>query len=257
VGPLLAADEMGQPDRQAVVERLSGIEKYPALFAEAFPGRGLSPATLAEALAVYQASLIAGGSAFDRSHSSGEGDRLSAEEQWGWTVFTGKGGCVSCHRVEQSAALFTDHLFHNTGVGWRRTGERAKDVQLAVAPGQTIALSVALIENLFGTAPADEGRFEVTGREQDRRAFRTPSLRNVALTAPYMHDGSLSSLEAVVDYYNRGGAGDLHQDPRIRPLGLSIQEKRALVAFLRSLTSPEAARLASEARAAAVDSGAR
>jgi cytochrome c peroxidase len=113
-----------------------------------------------------------------------------------------------CHTIQETYALFTDNLFHNLGVGLSPEGEIT-----------------------------DTGRFSQTGQERDKGAFRTPSLRNVALTAPYMHDGSLKTLKEVVDFYIGGGSSNPHLDPQIKPLThLTRQEREDLVAFLESLT---------------------
>jgi len=117
-------------------------------------------------------------------------------------VFRGKGNCTSCH----VGPNFTDERFHNTGIAWR-------DGSLQ-----------------------DEGRSAVTGKLDDRGAFKTPTLREIARTAPYMHDGSLVSLEDVVEYYDRGGNANPALDSELRPLKLTASEKRSLVAFLRALS---------------------
>ena len=111
---------------------------------------------------------------------------------------------------------FTAHDFLNTGIGFQSEARRAVETP---------------------DAPADRGREEVTHIQEDRYKFRTPTLRNVELTAPYMHDGSIKTFEDVIAYYNAGGSDDLEKDPRVKPLGLSDEEQKALVAFLKSLTS--------------------
>ncbi len=254
-GPLLAADEMGQPDAQSVVRRVAALPGYTALFDAAFPGRGLTSTTFAEALAAYERSLTAGAAPFDRWYFAGDGAALPALAREGWQLFRGKAGCVACHRVATDHALFTDQRFHNIGTGWPQR-PLWDAVRLDVIPGQETLVPAAIIAELSGPHASDEGRFEVTHRPEDRRAFRTPSLRNVALTAPYMHDGSLATLREVIEYYDAGGTPDPGKDGHVRPLRLSQREKEALLAFLESLTSPQAERLAREARADAVPTGA-
>jgi cytochrome c peroxidase len=122
-------------------------------------------------------------------------------EKAGLLVFRGKGGCSGCH----IGSNFTDERFHNTGVAWR--------------DGKLV----------------DEGRFLVSENPRDRGAFKTPTLRDVARTAPYMHDGSLATLEDVVEFYSEGGHANPNLDTRITPRQFSPTEKRALVAFLGSL----------------------
>jgi cytochrome c peroxidase len=112
-------------------------------------------------------------------------------------------------------------------------------------------VSLKELSELFGDEPIDQGRFEVTGYHADRFAYRTPSLRNVELTPPYMHDGSLPTLEAVVDFYERGGIDNPGKDPLVYPLQLDAADKRALVAFLRALTGANVEELAAQARSAA------
>jgi len=117
-------------------------------------------------------------------------------------LFRGKGGCTACH----TGPNLTDEKFHNTGVAWQN--------------GHL----------------ADEGRFALSGNARDHGAFKTPTLRDVARTAPYMHDGSLATLEDVIDFYSEGGRPNSYLDAEIRRRRFTPQEKRALAAFLRSLT---------------------
>jgi cytochrome c peroxidase len=161
----------------------------------------------ARALASYQRSLISADSAFDRYRYGHDRSALTPAAQRGLALFQTKAGCAACHQIRDDYATFADSDFHVTGVGYSAQLDRFSDIGLA-------AISTA----------------DQTG------LFQTPSLRNVAETAPYMHDGSLPTLEAVVDYYNRGGERSPRLDPRIRPLGLSAEERNDLVAFLRSLT---------------------
>jgi cytochrome c peroxidase len=249
-GPLLAADEMGNGTREAVVARIAALPDYADLFQRAFPRQGLAAETVAAALADYQRTLVSGGSRFDRWFYGGESGALTAEEQRGFALFAGGAHCVSCHTFGRYHALFTDHSFHNTGVGWARA-TRQGQVAVPLAPGVGTRVSMQALAELFGAEPADQGRFEVTGRKTDRFAYRTPSLRNVALTPPYMHDGSLPTLEAVVDFYDRGGIDNPGKDPLVYALQLDAAEKRALVAFLRALTGANVEQLAAQARAAA------
>lgn len=168
--------------------------------------------SVSRALAAYLLSLRAGGSAVDRFLYCDDAAALTAQQRTGLELFAGRAHCVRCHVFEHEAtsplgrglALFTDNRFHNVGAG----------------PGR------------------DRGRAGVTGRSGDEGAFKTPSLRNVALTAPYMHDGNLPTLRAVVDFYNLGGGHRAGVDPDIVPLNLDATDIDALVAFLEALTSP-------------------
>lgn len=225
--PLLSQSEMWNPSAESVVGRLRYRRDYAELFRRAFGEEGVTRKNIAAAIAAYERTLVAAGSRFDRWFYGKEADALTTEEQAGFTVFNWS-GCNACHTVDASHATFTDNRFRNTGVEWARIrGELGSKK----------------------TEP-DLGRFEISGRPEDRHAFRTPSLRNVALTAPYMHDGSLQTLREVVDWYDRGGSADPGKDPMVRPLRLSETQKRQLEAFLRSLTSDSAAALARTARSA-------
>jgi len=154
--------------------------------------------------------------------------------------------------VGEETALFTDHGFHDTGIARAtatRSADRSEPVRIELAPGLYAEVSKAVVESVGKPVPPDLGRYAATADPADRWKFKTPSLRNVALTAPYMHDGSLSTLREVVEHYDRGGGGLEGIDPRIRPLGLTESEKRDLVAFLESLTGANVAELVADARA--------
>ncbi len=177
---------------------------YPALFEEAFGTGAVTPVRIAMAIATYERTLFSEQTPLD-DFLGGNGSALTAEESLGLLQFLGS-SCAQCH----SGSLLTDDDFHYIGV--RPAGE-------------------------------DEGRFVVTGNPGDLGRFRTPGLRNVALRAPYFHNGRLRTLMEVVDFYNRGGDFDApNKDFRIQPLGLNPAEKAALVAFLgRPLTDPRVA----------------
>lgn len=247
--PLLAADEMGNASRAAVVARVSALADYSAAFARVFPTAGINEETIAAALASYQRTLVAANSRFDRWFFAGESSALSAVERDGFQLFRGKAGCSSCHLVGARDALFTDHRFHNTGVGWVHANAASRTVSVPLGGGETTEVSRAEMAALFGGDLRDEGRFEVTQLQQDRWAYKTPSLRNVALTAPYMHDGSLATLREVIEFYDRGGIDNPGKDPLLQPLHLSPEEKQALEAFLQTLTGDNVRQLAAEARA--------
>lgn len=155
---------------------------------------------IARSLATFVRSLLSGDSAFDR-FISGDRSALTAAQQAGLQVFRGKANCTACH----VGPTFSDERFHNTGVAWR--------------DGRLL----------------DAGRFEVTRNVEDRGAFKTPTLREISRTAPYMHDGSIGTLDEVVGFYDRGGNPNAQLDVELRPLRLTDSEKEALVAFLESL----------------------
>ena len=162
---------------------------------------GMKSVEVTAALASYIRTIRSGDSRFDR-YAAGRTSSLNALEKAGLQLFRVKGGCTGCH----IGPNFTDESFHNTGVAWR-------DGRLA-----------------------DEGRFAVSGDPRDHGAFKTPTLREVVRTAPYMHDGSLKTLEDVVDFYSAGGRSNPNIDFQIRPLNFSTQERHALIAFLQTLS---------------------
>ncbi|HEY7338069.1 MAG TPA: cytochrome c peroxidase [Bryobacteraceae bacterium] len=162
---------------------------------------GLPANTITGALASFVRTILSGDSSYDR-YMNGDTRALSPEAKLGLNIFRGKGHCINCH----AGPNLTDERFHNTGVAW--AGGELHDV----------------------------GRFTVTHAQEDRGAFKTPTLREVARTAPYMHDGSLATLADVVDYYDKGGNLNPGLDSDLRPLSLTGDEKHALVAFLSSLS---------------------
>jgi cytochrome c peroxidase len=209
--------------RDSVVARLRGIDEYVRLFREAFPAEAevavgsdvISMDTYGRAVAAYERELVTRNSAFDR-YALGEDAALTSQQKLGLELFFTKALCSSCH----GGPMFSDFLFHVLGVPQEGGG---KDV----LPGD------------------DTGREEHTLNPADRYAFRTPTLRNVELTAPYMHDGVFATLEDVVRFYDQGAlprhpaVGDALIDPFVRdPLGLTNEEVAALVAFLKALTDP-------------------
>lgn len=234
-GPFLAHNEMANPSIGHVLDKLRTLPDYQGAFERAFDGRGPTVETVGQALASYQRSLVSANSRFDRYRYGGDETALTAQERQGLEVFAGKGRCTTCHTMGEQSALFSDFRYHNTGIGWLRGLPRPL-VEVQLVPGLQTTMTAERIDSIGEKVPNDVGRFEITLDPDDRWAYKTPMLRNVALTAPYMHDGSLSTLEAVVDFYDRGGGGAPHQSPLIVPLRLDDDEKTALVAFLKTLT---------------------
>ncbi|MGI2325871.1 MULTISPECIES: cytochrome c peroxidase [Methylococcus] len=254
-GPFLAANEMGNPSVGFVLDRIESLPDYRGLFEQAF-GRGPGMETVGQALACYERVLVSGDSPFDRWRYGHESGALSEAARKGFELFTGKAGCAACHTVGDRHALFTDDALHNTGVGYRASMDKtpaARRVQ--VAPGVSFEVDAKTFAQVAGPVPGDLGRYEITQNPADRWKYRTPTLRNVALTAPYMHNGVFASLREVVEFYNRGGEPNENLDPLIRPLGLSAQEVDALVEFLSSLTGGDNQTLVSDAFAAPVGNG--
>jgi cytochrome c peroxidase len=237
--PLLHPDEMANPDLAALVARTARLAGLRPLFVQAFGNPRPTPERIAKALAAYQRTLLAADSPFDRWHYGGDAGAMPAAARRGFEVFRAQ-GCDRCHPVGATGSVFTDHGFHNVGVAWRSQALRRRDQPVQLVPGLATRLTPQEIARIGVPDAPDLGRFEVTRRAQDLRAFRTPTLRNVALTAPYMHDGSFDTLEQVIDHYAAGGSpADPAQDPLIRPFAITPADRAALVAFLRALTSPQ------------------
>lgn len=194
--PIADPVEMGTPI-DLLLRHLAVDTAYRRAFAGAF-SEGLTRDNVARALASYVRTIRSGDSPVDR-YRSGDTTALTPDARRGLDLFFRRANCSRCHLGPN----LTDERFHNTGVA---TGTR------------------------------DAGRYAVTQRTADLGAFKTPTLRNVELTAPYMHDGSIATLDQVVEFYDRGGRPNPHLDREIQPLGLSADDKRELVAFLRALT---------------------
>ena len=199
VKPIESESEMDMTVGEAV-DRLKRKSRYRKMFQQAFH-REPNGEDLARALASYVRTIYSGDSPFDR-YVYGKRGALSDQQRRGLRLFRGKGNCTACH----IGPTFSDEKFHNTGVAWR-------DGKLQ-----------------------DEGRFAITGEAELKGAFKTPTLREVTRTAPYMHDGSLATLKDVIDFYDDGGRKNPYLDPEIRPLRLTKEEKTELLAFLKSLT---------------------
>jgi cytochrome c peroxidase len=206
--PIANPDEMGQ-SHELSIKKFEKIPEYKKEFEQVFgPGR-LTIEKIEMALASYERTLLSGDSPFDRYMYGRDDSALSPEALRGLKLFMDKkrGNCSTCHTIGETYATFSDGKFHNLGAGLNSKGELT-----------------------------DLGRYEQTKVEADRGAFRTPDLRNVATTAPYMHDGSLKTLKDVVDFYDGGGSANPQLDPEIKELKLNERERADLVAFLESLT---------------------
>jgi cytochrome c peroxidase len=207
-GPIANPLEMNQR-HEICVSKLEADPEYKSQFQKTF---GPGPVTLGKvenALASFERTLLSGNSQFDRYQFGGEKSALSPSAIRGLAIFrdVNKGNCATCHAIGGKDALFTDGKFHNIGVSVNAEGELT-----------------------------DLGRYDVTKIDTDKGAFMTPTLRNVAKSAPYMHDGSLKTLKAVVDFYAGGGNSNLYLDREIKEIKLTGQERSDLVEFLESLT---------------------
>jgi cytochrome c peroxidase len=206
--PIADPVEMNQTHKVSVA-KLGADPAYKKMFTKAF---GTGPITLGKvekSLASFERTILSGNSAFDRYEYAGDKSALTPAQVRGLALFMNarKGNCAACHTIETKYALFTDGEFHNIGEGVGDDGN-FKDV----------------------------GRYHLTKVESDQGAFKTPTLRNIANTAPYMHDGSLKTLKQVVDFYAGGGNSNPYLDKDIRVIQLSGQERADLVEFLKSLT---------------------
>lgn len=199
VGPLVSPVEHGFVNHDEMVKKLKGIEGYRRLFKEAFVS-DITTEAVGKAIASFQRTILSGNSPADRFDVGGDQEALTEDAQRGLTLFRGKARCTRCH----SGFNFSDEKFHNIGIGW-------------------------------DTNTVDLGRFMETKNAEDIGAFKTPTLREISRTAPYMHDGRFATLEDVVNFYNQGGIKNPHLDNTIIPLELTAEEKHDLVALLRSL----------------------
>jgi cytochrome c peroxidase len=207
-GPMANPIEMNQPHAVSVA-KLNGMPSYRKEFEMAYGPGPITIDKIKMALASFERTLLSGDSPFDRYEYGGDKTAMSPAAIRGLALFTDtkRANCVTCHTIGPKYALFTDGKFHNIGVAVDNNG------------------------NLI-----DLGRFEVTKLDADKGKFRTPTLRNIAKTAPYMHDGSEKTLGDVVDFYIGGGNSNPYLDPQIHSFELSGSEKADLIAFLRSLT---------------------
>lgn len=180
-----------------VIGRLKADAGYKAAFQKCFSD-GVTKENLAKALASFQRALISGNSPVDKFMQRGERSALTQEQIHGVWLYESKGMCWKCH----SGQNFTDDIARNTGVSWGK---------------------------------GDLGRYAITKKEGDQGRFKTPTLRGVTRSGPYMHDGSLKTLEDVVEFYDKGGTPNPHLDSSLKPLGLTAEEKKSIVAFLKAL----------------------
>jgi len=199
IGPFTNPVEHGFANYDEMVVKMKKLAGYRKLFKDVF-GTDVTMDGVAKAIASFQRTILSGNSPADRFDYGGEEGAISEEAKRGLELFRGKARCVRCH----SNFNFSDEKYHNLGIGWDNN-------------------------------TVDLGRYMVTKNPDDVGAFKTPTLREISRTAPYMHDGRFKTLEEVVEFYNQGGIKNPHQDNTIIPLELTDQEKKDLVAYLRSL----------------------
>jgi cytochrome c peroxidase len=223
LGPIQAPGEMGNT-LVAVAKKLDAIKGYKEQFRKVFGTEHVTADGIAKAIAAFERTILSGNSPFDKWLSDPEENAgaISESAKRGWALFRGKARCSNCH----SGANFTDDAFHNIGVGFADWEKATSERRAAILAGHGGRWAVTKVGH---KNPADIG------------AYKTPTLRNVAETAPYMHDGSEATLEAVIEYYERGGNRNPWSDKQLletgkTALGLTAQDKKDLVEFLKALT---------------------
>jgi cytochrome c peroxidase len=232
--PLLSSFEMSMVTEE-LTNRLSAIPEYRRQFRQVFNSEVITIDTIAKAIAAYERTLLSGNSPFDR-FITGNNMAISDAQKRGWELFKGKAKCIECHIHSQTNPLFTDFKFHNTGIA--ATDTLFEKLLQGAAKSSTETTLLAHSEGL-----AELGRFAITRQRVDIGAFKTPTIRDVELTSPYMHNGSLKTLIDVVQFYNRGGNANSHLDKLMQPLHLNDNEVNDLVQFMRALTSDDVLKL--------------
>jgi len=229
--PMLNPIEHGLKNEQEILETVLQSSYYRQQIQQVFSvtAAEINVTHIEKALASFERTLIAGNSKFDQYYFAQDRSQLSASAARGLLVFKRKGNCANCHEISWDNALFTDNRFYNIGIGSKVITPIENELNSALRNSEKFPLTAAQKIEL--------GRFNVTRIVSDIGKFKTPTLRNIALTAPYMHDGSVQTLEEVVEYYDKGGSKNLYLDPAIFPLHLNDQEKQDLVEFMKSLTS--------------------
>jgi cytochrome c peroxidase len=237
--PITNPAEMGSTSIGDAISRIAGDKDYQAQFRQAFGG-GVNEKDMLSAIAAYERTLASFDSPFDH-FTAGEANAISDSAKRGWELFNTKARCNLCHALtdnQRDATLFMDNDFHNIGIGIirHRVGPLAQQAEHDLAQGHLSDVDAAAI----GSELSVLGRFLVTKRPADIASFKTPGLRNVLVTAPYFHDGSMQTLWDVMDHYNKGdGIADPWLDKDMQPLALTEQAIDDVVAFLASLTSPQ------------------
>ena len=244
--PFINPVEHGLPNHQPILDIVRSDPEYVTAFEAVFAIEG-SETTMDEvtkAIAAFERTQVFGNSPFDRYYYFSDTRALTKQQVRGLDIFINQGRCVSCHLIEQTQALFTDNRFHNIGVGINTIQQDVPQLTHAFLEAD-YTLAEVDVQVLGDPRTSELGRFAVVRDFNDLGAFKTSTLRNIALTAPYMHDGSIKTLKDVVVHYNNGGVtneGDPVNDflsGGIRPLNLSDEQIDDLVAFMEALTSAE------------------
>ncbi|MEO5573426.1 MAG: cytochrome c peroxidase [Gammaproteobacteria bacterium] len=242
--PLTNSIEHGLKDHAQAVDIIRKDGSYPTQFKSVF---GVEPDKItidhaSMAIASFERTLITGDSPFDRYQYGGDKTAMSAEAVRGLEVFRGKAKCSACHTIGATSAIFTNNSFHNLGVGFSKVEPHMFEIvnafRASVASGKPVD---ELVLKEGDVSQLGRVLVTITPTALDSKAigrFKTPTLRNVDLTGPYMHDGSLATLEDVINLYNQGNVKNPRLDPLFKPLNLTDMEKADLVAFMKALTSP-------------------
>jgi len=236
MGPFTNPIEHGLKEHQFIVDIVRRDEEYVKRFKDVFDlsANAIDIEAIVKAIASFERTLIAGNTPFDQFFFAGNKASLSTSAARGSRIFRRKGNCANCHEISWDNALFMDNRFYNIGVGSKKIEPLLDNIITGLSQGKRLDQL-----QLTDRQKSELGRFMVTGVLADIGKFKTPTLRNIALTAPYMHDGSIKTLEEVVEYYDQGGEQNRFLDPAIFPLKLTEQEKKDLVIFMRSLTSAQ------------------
>jgi len=242
--PIVTPIEMGQPDGAAVTKAIADDPDYQRMFQDAY-GRLPNYDDIGRAIAAFERTFVFLDSPFDQ-FLAGQNDAISEQAQQGWVLYNGKARCMSCHPLNRSNPIGSDNRFHNVGVSARHQ-DFEKLARQALAELQKQGGLEAVNSLALSTDLSELGRFLVTKNRSDIGGFRTLQVRNVGITAPYMHDGSMQTLWDVMDHYNKGGEANPYLDGGIEPLALSEDEINAVVALLFTMTDQ---RFADQNRAA-------
>lgn len=256
--PFVNPVEMGLKNHDPILAIVRSDPDYVQAFKQVFAktGPAITMTEVTQAIAAFERTQISGNSPFDRYYFRGEENALTPAQKHGLDLFVNQGRCVSCHVIEQTHAVFTDNRFHNIGIGINAIQKDVPELAGAFLKAR-VTKSEVDVKVLTDKRTSELGRLAVTRRFDDIGSFKTPTLRNVAVTAPYMHDGSLKTLHEVMTHYNNGGVtneGDPVNDflsGGIRPLKLTDAELDDLEAFLQALTSPEYAHLLKQSKGGA------
>jgi cytochrome c peroxidase len=236
--PFVSLQEHGLDSTTKILDVIRKDAEYARQFSEVFgvAGEDVRMEHVFKSIAAFERSLASGDAPFDHYFYGGNKDALSEDAVRGLEFFRGRGKCAACHTIRTDGATFEDNQFHSLGIGYKRIEAQLATIAEYVAKANGKEIDEAVLSK---SEVSELGRFVVTLKPTDIGRFKTPSLRNVAVTAPYMHDGSVKTLEEAVDLevYYRSIEGH-------RPLILTPQEKADLVVFLKSLTSPQYAKAA-------------